>query len=198
MDDKRPIPTDRDFSQLDDDALMAAIASGSQHAFAVLMARHHDSVKALAMRVLFNDGAAEDAVQDAFAAVWQNREKWEAGGPAKFSTWLYRVALNRCVDIKRRMRPQIELEDAASEAPLRENARAEGAVDDRQRAHILAELLETLPAQQQLALRLYYYEERSVEEIAEKLGNTELGVRSLIKRAKASLRLYEDKLSHFI
>jgi RNA polymerase sigma-70 factor (ECF subfamily) len=197
MDINLPI-TETNDAACSDDQLMAAIAQGSQNAFAVLMARHQPRVKALAMRVLYNEGAAEDAAQDAFAAVWQNRHKWEAGGPAKFSTWLYRVTLNRCVDIKRRMRVQIDLDDASSEAPLRENARAEGQIDDRQRASVLADLLQSLPEQQQLALRLYYYEERTIEDIAKKLGNTELGVRSLIKRAKASLRLHEDRLTHFI
>ena len=58
----------------------------------------------------------------------------------------------------------------------------------------LGQLLDTLPEQQALALRMYYYEDKKVEDIAAELDNTELGVRSLIKRGKAALRLYESDL----
>ena len=149
-----------------------------------------DRIKGLAWRLLYNDEAAEDALQEVFCAVWQNKDKWEIGGAAKFSTWIYRVTVNKCVDVKRKMRPQVDIDDTN----LSTNARAERIISAKQMEKTLGQLLDTLPEQQALALRMYYYEDKKVEDIAAELDNTELGVRSLIKRGKAALRLYESDL----
>ena len=129
-------------------------------------------------------------MQEVFCAVWQNKDKWEIGGAAKFSTWIYRVTVNKCVDVKRKMRPQVDIDDTN----LSTNARAERIISAKQMEKTLGQLLDTLPEQQALALRMYYYEDKKVEDIAAELDNTELGVRSLIKRGKAALRLYESDL----
>tara|TARA_B100001179_G_C18529092_1_gene376221 strand:- start:365 stop:943 length:579 start_codon:yes stop_codon:yes gene_type:complete len=182
--------TTTDTGILDDDVLLERIKRNDQAAFSMLMERYRDKIKGLAWRLLYNDEAAEDALQEVFCAVWQNKDKWEIGGAAKFSTWIYRVTVNKCVDVKRKMRPQVDIEDTN----LSTNARAERIISAKQMEKTLGQLLDTLPEQQALALRMYYYEDKKVEDIAAELDNTELGVRSLIKRGKAALRLYESDL----
>ncbi|MAM35180.1 MAG: RNA polymerase sigma-70 factor [Micavibrio sp.] len=182
--------TTTDTGILDDDVLLERIKRDDQAAFSMLMERYRDKIKGLAWRLLYNDEAAEDALQEVFCAVWQNKDKWEIGGAAKFSTWIYRVTVNKCVDVKRKMRPQVDIDDTN----LSTNARAERIISAKQMEKTLGQLLDTLPEQQALALRMYYYEDKKVEDIAAELDNTELGVRSLIKRGKAALRLYESDL----
>ena len=182
--------TTTDTGILDDDVLLERIKRNDQAAFSMLMERYRDKIKGLAWRLLYNDEAVEDALQEVFCAVWQNKDKWEIGGAAKFSTWIYRVTVNKCVDVKRKMRPQVDIEDTN----LSTNARAERIISAKQMEKTLGQLLDTLPEQQALALRMYYYEDKKVEDIAAELDNTELGVRSLIKRGKAALRLYESDL----
>ena len=182
--------TTTDTGILDDDVLLERIKRDDQAAFSMLMERYRDKIKGLAWRLLYNDEGAEDALQEVFCAVWQNKDKWEIGGAAKFSTWIYRVTVNKCVDVKRKMRPQVDIDDTN----LSTNARAERIISAKQMEKTLGQLLDTLPEQQALALRMYYYEDKKVEDIAAELDNTELGVRSLIKRGKAALRLYESDL----
>lgn len=176
-----------------DDTLMERVSRGDERAFNILVARHHDKMKGVAWRVLFNDQAAEDAVQEAFCALWQSRNKWEIGGAAKLSTWLHRVTINKCVDVKRKMRPQVDIE----ETNMSVNAQADKIMNAKQMQDVLEKLLATLPEQQALAMQLYYYEEKDVPQIAKEMDNTEDGVRSLIKRAKTSLRLYQNDLEIF-
>ncbi len=176
-----------------DDTLMARVAQGDEQAFAILVERHHGKLKALAWRVLFNDQAAEDAVQEAFCALWQSRDKWEIGGAAKLSTWLYRVTINKCVDAKRKQRPQIDIDDANMSV----NAQADKIMNAKQMQKVLGDLLASLPEQQAMAMQLYYYEEKDIPQIAAEMDNTDDGVRSLIKRAKTSLRLHQSDLEIF-
>ena len=74
------------------------------------MRRHIDRAYALALRILDNPADADDVVQDVLLKVWTHRGRWE-GGRAKFSTWLYRVVTNRCIDLRRQPRAD-DLENA--------------------------------------------------------------------------------------
>lgn len=183
-----------EWDHLDDDVLMAQMAKDDEQAFALLMNKYHSKLKALGWRVLFNDQAAEDAVQEAFLALWRTRHKWEIGGAAKLSTWLYRVTINRCVDIKRKRRVKVDIEDTTMSV----EAKGDDILEAKHRQVRLDAFLKELPEQQALALRLYYLEENSIPAIAKSMDNTEDGVRSLIKRGKANMRQFGDELSGLI
>ena len=85
----------------EDDLLLMRIASDDRDAFARLVERHADRGFALALRILKNSDDAEDVVQDSFLKLWTHRKRMEIGR-AKFSTWLYRVITNRCIDLRRK------------------------------------------------------------------------------------------------
>ena len=86
-------------SAADDDArLLERIGEGDGNAFAALVARHHGRIYALCRRMLPDDSEAEDQAQEVFLKVWTNPGAWQSGG-AKFSTWLYRVASNSCIEM---------------------------------------------------------------------------------------------------
>src|SRR5215470_12747794 len=91
-----------------DDRLMARIGTGDRAAFGVLVRRHVDRSLALAQRVTGSRADAEEVVQEAFLRVWTGRERWRPSVPgtrsALFTTWLYRVVVNLCIDRKRRRR----------------------------------------------------------------------------------------------
>ncbi len=88
-------------ARLTDDYLLSRISEGDANAFRVLTQRHIDRAFGLAFRILGNSADAEDVVQDCFVKVWTMGKTWEPGRAA-FSTWLYRVITNRCLDFKRR------------------------------------------------------------------------------------------------
>jgi RNA polymerase sigma-70 factor (ECF subfamily) len=89
----------------EDDQLLRLIAQHDEPAFRKLVERHIDRAFGLALRILRNAADAEDVVQDSMLKVWTHRGTWQEG-KARFSTWLYRVVTNRCLDLRRRPRTE--------------------------------------------------------------------------------------------
>ncbi|MBK3736538.1 RNA polymerase sigma factor [Azospirillum brasilense] len=167
-----------------DEVLMARIRAGDQAAYRTLVHRHLKRAYALARRLCGSDAEAEDIAQDAFLQVWQRRDHWTDEG-AKFTTWLYRVVLNRCIDHKRR--PAGEDLDSVPEPP----DHAPDAVTHIQRRQVAARLRDAqdrLPPQQRAALALFYNEGLSNAEVATIMQISVTAVESLLKRARQQLR----------
>ncbi|QDG76084.1 RNA polymerase sigma factor [Labrenzia sp. PHM005] len=171
-------------TDLGDDALLELIGQHREDAFRLLIQRHIDRAYAVAYRILHNGPDAEDAVQDAFLKVWTQRGTWQAG-KAKFSTWLFRVVTNRCIDLLRKSKVDVtdelpELEDDACDQS-EELERTEA-------AEILEGAMGKLPDQQRIAIVLSYNESLSNPEIAEIMETTVSAVESLLKRGRQKLR----------
>ena len=164
---------------------MAELTAGSKLAFQELTSRYIDKIWRISYRVVRNRQDAEDVAQEVFTTVWNQREQWRAG-EAKFSTWLYRVAVNRSIDLcRKRKGVNVELEDDAYESDYMS---ADDMVAGRQTQEVLLECLKELPEKQMLALLYFYYEEMDIGEICKRLSATEDSVRSLLKRGKVSMR----------
>jgi RNA polymerase sigma-70 factor (ECF subfamily) len=80
----------------DEAALVRAAQRGDRDAFGVLMSRHVQSILSLTTRMLGATADAEDAAQETFVAAFKSLSGFQSG--AKFSTWLYRIAVNKCHD----------------------------------------------------------------------------------------------------
>lgn len=169
---------------LGDDALIERMQADDAEAYRILVSRHIDRAYGLALRILKSPADAEDVTQDAFVKAWQHRQSWEAGR-AKFSTWLYRVIVNRCIDLRRLPRNDW-IEDVPEPAD-----EAEDSVSLIQRRQVYGQLelaLARLPAQQRAAIALSYYDDMGNADIAEVLGTTISAVESLLKRGRQRLR----------
>lgn len=168
----------------DDDTLLARIAGGEQAAFRALMARHYRRVFTLVYRMIPNRDDAEDLAQDIFFTVWVKRADWKPG-EATFTTWLYRVTVNRCIDFKRKRKPEgsDEVPDVADDRPD-----AAALVHQRQTTEILRQATLKLSDEQQAVLALFYQQGLSNAEAAEVLGTSVSAVESLLKRARKRLR----------
>jgi RNA polymerase sigma-70 factor (ECF subfamily) len=168
----------------DDDSLLDRMRRDDTEAYRALVERHIDRAYALALRILKSTADAEDVTQDAFVKTWQNRHQWQSGR-AKFSTWLYRVIVNRCIDLQRVPRRQW-IEDVPE--PIDNAEDAPTTLHKRQVYGQLDDALARLPPQQRIALALSYYEDRSNREIAEVMGTSVSAVESLLKRGRQRLR----------
>ena len=167
-----------------DASLLTRIADGDADAFGVLVTRHHPNVFALCRRMLGDDGEAEDRTQEVFLKVWTKPEAWQSGG-AKFSTWLYRVAANSCIDrLRKRVPvPVEEIPDTPDDAAGPDAQRFQGQLAERVEAAI-----SSLPERQRLALVATYYQDLSNREAAELLGVTVDALESLLARARRKLK----------
>lgn len=175
---------------IDPDAdLVARVGQGDRAAAAALMTRHLPRMFALARRMLTDPIEAEDAVQDAFIQLWTHAARWEPGR-AKFSTWLYRVTLNKCYDRLRR-RQAARLDEAADvEDP------APGPDAGLQHAAIAAQIeaaLAELPERQRAAIQLCHFQGCGNIEAAEILGVSVEALESLLSRGRRALR---QRLEH--
>ncbi|WP_245430842.1 sigma-70 family RNA polymerase sigma factor [Rhodoplanes roseus] len=170
--------------EVSDDDLLRRTATDDEAAFRILVGRHVDKAFGLALRILRNDADAEDTVQDAFLKIWTNRHRFELGR-AKFSTFLCRVVINRCIDFHRRQRTE-PLDGVAEPADPRPDV-----VTALQRAEVnemLDEAVNGLPERQRLAIMLSYHEGLGNEEIADVMETTVFAIESLLKRARERLR----------
>lgn len=167
-----------------DDALLERIAANDQDAFRMLVERHIDRAYGLALRILNNRADAEDIVQDTLLKIWLHRGRWESGR-AKFSTWLYRVVTNRCIDIRRQPRSE-DLEQVPEVADDKPLAIAE--IQKHEVNTMLDAAMGRLPDQQRVALILSYHESMSNGDIAEVMQTTVAAVESLLKRGRQRLR----------
>ncbi len=168
-----------------DDALIARCAQGDRAAFAELMDRHADRAFAVAVRLLGNRADAEDAVQDAFIRAWHRAGAWEPGR-AQFSTWLYRVVTNACIDRQRRRRPQTAIDDVAEPMDERPDPHAE--LEDSRRADALAAATQALPDAQRQAIALCFGAGISNRDAADTMNISVKALESLLIRAKRAMR----------
>lgn len=157
----------RALAPLSDEAVLALIATPEGDlALAELYDRYGKVAYGLAYRVLQNSALAEDAVQEAFLAVWRTAGTYirERGKP---STWLLTVVHRRAVDIVRREQRRRVPTDV-EESPVETAADEEAVLRDRRRA--VQQALRQLPADQREALELAYYGGLTQSELARQLG----------------------------
>lgn len=168
----------------DDESLMAETATGNRAAFDRLTRRHLRRSLALAHQVVGNASDAEEVVQDAFLQIWTHADRWRGDG-TRFSTWLYRIVVNRSIDYRRRKSFQplddaVEIVDPA--------VGADGLLAERQLSAAVDAAIAALPERQRAALSLCYYQEMNCAEASEVLNVSVSAMESLLVRARRMVR----------
>lgn len=163
---------------------MARVQHQDRDAFAVLVERHLEPLHAFTHRMTRNADDAEDLTQETFLRVWKNARSWQPGR-VKFTTWLYRIARNLCVDAHRRRRDteDVDVDSLPSDAPNP----AAGPVNAELR-QALERGLAALPERQRTAL-LLCHRGMSDREAAAVLDVSVDALESLLARARRALKL---------
>lgn len=170
-----------------EDALLERCRRGDDAAFAQLMAEQQDYVYTLVRRILRDPEEAADLTQEIFLHVWQGLPLFR--GEARFRTWLYRIAVNHCLNRlrqKRREEKMVSLNDVRPQQLASGEDLAVSAWKKERRAFIW-EQVERLPLPYRLVLNLFYQEELSCAEIAEVLGMPVGTVKTHLFRARQAL-----------
>ncbi len=175
-----------------DEELIARAVSGDDGAFAALVRRHTDLVYTVVLRVVGNEADADDVTQEAF--VRAHRALGRFRGDSKFSSWLYRIAVNRALthlQKKKRRGTSVELD----ESPYVEAAVAgervvdpESFVLNEEMRRQVREAVEALPPRYRAVVTLFYLEERSYKEVAEILGIPLGTLKTHLHRSRALLK----------
>lgn len=168
-----------------DDALLVLYANGDPEAAAELMQRLAPRALGVAIRVLGNRAEAEDITQAAMMRLWRMAPDWQPG-QAKVSTWLYRVVMNLCIDLKRRQRGgHVDLD--AIPDPEDPACSAADQLQDVARHDALQQALMQLPERQRQAVVLRHIEELTNPEISGIMEISVEAVESLTARGKRAL-----------
>ena len=167
----------------DQDIVELLHAGAREHAFETLLGRYEGKVYRLCCALLRDRSQAEDAAQESLVRVWKALERYD--GRAALSSWIYAITRNRCLTAlqqRRRHEPAQEPNDDAQQT-------AQGAAPEPWdgRTEELRGLIETLPERLRRAPLPYYYEERSVSEVACMLGCPEGTAKTTLFRARTAL-----------
>jgi RNA polymerase sigma-70 factor, ECF subfamily len=170
---------------MDDAAdLLARSARGDRCAFDEIVSRYGPVALRVAARMAPDRQSAEDIAQEAMVRIWRRADEFD-GRRARFTTWLYRIVVNLCIDFRRRPQP-VPL--PADFDPVDPSAGAAENVEVEERHAALTKAIEELPAGQRAALTLVYEEGLSGAEAAQVLGVSTKAVERLLARARARLR----------
>lgn len=179
-----PDATDRGMPVSDED-LMVRSASDDRGAFDELVARHRARVLGMVHRYFDAPEDAEDLAQEVFLRLYRARRGYRLS--ARFTTLLYRIVVNLCIEEsrKRRRRPaQTRLADDSGAAGGEDPEHVALSRDSSRRVR---EALDRLPEKQRIAVLLARYEGRSYREIADTLDCTEKAVEAMLYRARQAL-----------
>lgn len=179
-----------------DQALIARIATGDQHAFAALYDRLAGQAYSLAVYMLKDSHAAEDVVQEAFVNIWRMAGSYSMGR-GSVTAWALTVVRNRAVDHLRqaRSRPQIagDVEEVVIATP---HDSVWTLVTQSLDAEMVRAALDGLPVEQREAIELGFFGGYSHQEIADRtgqpLGTVKSRIRNGLKKMKALLLMEEE------
>ncbi|MBT0666481.1 sigma-70 family RNA polymerase sigma factor [Geobacter pelophilus] len=175
---------------MNDDKVIEHFKNADTSVFAELVLKYQDRIYNLCRYMLENPQDAEDAAQDTFIKAYQGLKNYSP--TASFYTWLYRIAVNTCIDHKRKFSLQSlffsdnkdnHIERFPSQAPTPESAYA-----TKQSMHALQAALNNLSAKLRVVVVLNELEGLSYEEIAEILDVSIGTVKSRISRAREDLQ----------
>lgn len=174
------------YAEMDDAALVAASVAGKREAFDVIVERHRRTIYQVCYRFVSNHEDASDLAQDAFVRAWRGLRTFK--GQSALSTWLYRIAVNVClnrVGAKGAVIERIETTDRF------EDTRIEGAQHAmlrEERAAAVRKAIASLPKKQRATLVLRTYHDMSHQQIADVLGSSVGAVKANFFHALANLK----------
>jgi len=178
------IDKSRESSYDEDLVLVERFLAGDQSAFQRIYAKYYDNVFSIACGVLADHDEAADAVQEIFTLVYRHLGRFDRR--SKLSTWLFRVAVNRSIQEARRHRHRwrnVELDEATAGTTVEE--------PDTTDPRVQAILSRLAPADRAL-LVLFYWEELTLQEIADSIGCNVNAAKTRLYRARERFRvLYE-------
>jgi RNA polymerase sigma-70 factor (ECF subfamily) len=177
--------------------LMVRVRTGDARAFRELFEKHSRAIVNFAYHFVGHRQRAEEIAQDVFLQIYRAAERYEP--TAKFTTWLYRIATNACLNEVRRpehRHPRRSIEHEPDDERKRaeiafadpEAIPGDSALAGRELEAKIHAVLEDLPPNQRAALLMSRVDGMSYLEVAEALETTESAVKSLVFRATATMR----------
>jgi RNA polymerase sigma-70 factor (ECF subfamily) len=171
----------------DDIHYINLIIEGNSNAFNILVDRYKDLVFSLALKMVKNREEAEEVAQDTFIKLFKSLSQFK--GDSKFSTWIYKVTYNTCLDRlkKTKREQQVVSIDDFNINQIKSIDNALDKMEEEEREKAIQDCINLLPSDDAFLLTLFYFEEQSLEEISKVLGITPNNVKVKLFRSRKKL-----------
>lgn len=170
-----------------DHIIIQKTLKGDVNAYATLVERYKQLVFTLSMRMLKQREEAEEIAQDVFLKAFQKLQSFK--GDSKFSTWLYRITYNACLDAlsRKRNKPTHQAYQINDEVFKTTTPEIEAVIDAQYERAEIIRCIELLPEADAFLITLYYLHEQSLEEIAQITGLTKNNTKVKLHRIRKKL-----------
>ena len=173
-----------EMEQRDDTWYIERVLKGDTQYFSYFVDKYKDVVFSIALKVLRNREDAEEMAQESFVKAFKSLHTFK--GEAKFSTWLYRITYNNCISEVRKKKLKFVSTDEVQISDEPEEMYLDG-IPAENRAKYVKAALEKLPEDEYILILLYYFEDKSVDEISEITGLTASNAKVKLFRARKKL-----------
>lgn len=173
--------------KLNDQHYIDLIIEGNTNAFSALVDRYKDLVFTLSLKMLQNREEAEEAAQDTFVKIYNSLNRFK--GDSKFSTWIYKITYNNCLDRlkKQKTNRAVVPINEFTEHEVRSLMNVIDTIEETERKQMIKHCLELLPAEDNFLLTLYYFNESPLKEISEVVGINENNLKIKLYRSRKKL-----------
>ena len=180
-------------SAISDQHYIDKILQGETNAFAVLVDRYKNMIFTLALKMVKNREEAEEVAQDTFIKIYSSLNKFK--GDSKFSTWIYKIAYNTCLDrLKKNKKEDLNISiDEFSAHLIKTMDNALSALEDKERKQTIQNCLNLLPGDENFLLTLFYFEDQSLEEIGKIMNINANNVKVKLFRSRQKLAVILKK-----
>jgi RNA polymerase sigma-70 factor (ECF subfamily) len=170
-----------------EEGLLGRIAAGETEVFGELVLRHQDFIFNVVSKYVRFEEEARDLTQEVFLKAYENIEKFR--GEAKVSSWLYRIAYNLSMNwSERRAGRETQLDDALADTLPAPADVSDELLEQQRQLALVREALAGMPEKYRAVIDLYYFKEKSYQEIADALAIPINTVKIRLLRAKERLR----------
>ena len=189
---------------MDENILVKKAINGDNSAFEMLMEKHMGIIYNIALRMAANQDDAEDMTQEIMIKIFRSLSSFK--GNSKFSTWIYRVAVNTCLDELKRKKnkkhlsldAEISGDDGEGQLEIKDDSPSpEKLAEQNELRDMVAAAVKLLSDEHRAVIVLRDIRGMSYSEIAEILGCSDGTVKSRISRARAQLKMILEKEYNF-
>jgi RNA polymerase sigma-70 factor (ECF subfamily) len=176
--------------QVRDEELLLRVINGDADSYRELVVRNQALIFTVCLKMLGDRTEAEDAAQEVFLQAYRSLQEFK--GESAFSSWLYKIAANKCLDIRRKkarraaIAPQTVLQEDLPARSVEPTPEEELLANERK--HEIQAMVDSLPLKYRDVVVLYHYKRLSYKEIAAILGIEVKSVETRMSRAKKMLR----------
>lgn len=170
-----------------DETTIDKVLNGDRNAYALLVDKYKDRVFSLVVGIVRNREVAEELAQDVFVKVYTSLKKFRK--ESSFSSWLYRIAYNTAISETRKKKYKVQpYEEYLDKTTLWQLDEADFVETNEERHQLLERALKTIAPEEKLILMLYYFEEKSVDEISRAAGLSRSNVKVKLFRLRNKLK----------